>query len=82
MSGIRVFHNVWHGCWYITDGGTKLATCYNEREVEEVVARLTNLAEKTPQAKERKLQLRLAELADPITGKVECAKLKQPISNA
>lgn len=37
---LTVRHNVWHGCWYITDGGTKLATCYSEIEVQKKLREL------------------------------------------
>jgi hypothetical protein len=37
---LTVRHNIWHGCWYITDGGTKLATCHNEIEVKKKLKEL------------------------------------------
>ncbi len=67
MSDLTVRHNIWHGCWYITDGGTKLATCYNQAEVEAFLS----YRRKTPQQKEAALQESLAKQANPETGKVE-----------
>lgn len=64
---LTVRHNIYHGCWYITDGGTKLATCFNEAEVEAFLA----YRRKTPEEKEAALQESLAARADPVTGKIK-----------
>lgn len=64
---LTVRHNWGHGCWYITDGGTKLATCFNEAEVDAFLA----YRRKTAEEKEAALQESLAARADPVTGKIE-----------
>lgn len=77
MSGLTIRHNIWHGCWYISDGGTKLATCHNEAEVEAFLSH----RRKTAEEKEAAVQKSLADKADPITGKVECKKSTQRTYN-